>query len=254
MTRTYDSSEVASSYDKARLMPGNTLTQWMDLLLASVPADEVSKVLDLGSGTGRFSFALANRYKCPILAVDPSEPMLQEGQKEGKTEQDITWLVGAAEDIPAEDSSVDMVWMSQAFHHIDKFDEAFKEIRRALTETGYLVIRNGMRDHIDEIIWYECFPEAAEIERGRLMLQKEMVDLVCRHGFRLCTAIRHYQHFAQSYHEYADKICGRGLSALIAISDDAFNKGAERLKDWIKNRPAVEPVYEPVDLLVFRRT
>ena len=229
------------------------MEQWMDFLLASVPADGVRKALDLGSGTGRFSFALADRYRCPILAVDPSESMLQEGQKEGETEQEITWLVGAAENIPAEHTSVDMVWMSQVFHHIDKFDEAFKEIWRVLTEGGYLVIRNGMRDHIDEIIWYECFPEAVEIERGRLMLQKEVVDLVCGYGFRLCTAIRHYQYFAESYHEYVDKICGRGLSSLIAINDDAFNKGVGRLKDWVKNRPAVEPVYEPVDLLVFRR-
>ena len=253
MTRTYGSTEVASSYDKARLMPGDTMKRWMDLLSASVPSNDIKNILDLGSGTGRFSFALSDRYRCPVLAVDPSEAMLREGQQTGKTGQDITWLVGAAENIPTGDGRVDMVWMSQTFHHIDDFDRAFKEIHRVLTETGYLVIRNGMRDHIDEIIWYECFPEAAEIERGRLMLQKDMVNLVCEHHFRLCTAIRHYQYFAKNYHEYADKICGRGLSSLIAIHDDAFNKGVERLRDWVKNRPTAEPVYEPVDLLVFRR-
>ena len=85
------------------------------------------------------------------------------------------------------------------------------------------------------------------------MLQKDMVNLVCEYHFRLCTAIRHYQYFAENYHEYAEKICGRGLSSLIAIHDDAFNKGVERLRDWVKDRPTVEPVYEPVDLLVFRR-
>ncbi len=234
-------------------MPADTMKQWMDLLSASVPVDHIRAILDLGSGTGHFSFALSDRYGCPILAVDPFEAMLQEGQNSGKADRDLTWLVGAAENIPADDGSVDMVWMSQVFHHIDNFDSAFKEICRTLTAAGTLAIRNGISDHIDEIIWYECFPEAAEIERGRLMLQKEMVDLVCQRGFRLCTAIRHYQYFAKSYHEYADKICERGLSSLIAISDDAFNKGVVRLRDWVKNRPAVEPVYEPVDLLVFRK-
>jgi len=235
-------------------MPGDTLKQWMDLLSACVSADDIKKILDLGAGTGRFSFALSGKYGCPMLAVDPSKAMLQEGQQAGKSGRDITWLVGAAEEIPAGDSSVDMVWMSQAFHHIDDFDRAFKEIHRVLTEAGYLAIRNGMSDHIDEIIWYECFPEAARIERDRLMLQKGMVDLVCEHRFRLCTAIRHYQYFAESYHEYADKICARGLSSVIAISDDAFKKGVKRLRNWVKDRPTAEPVYEPVDLLVFRRT
>ena len=53
----------------------------MHLLLALVPAGEVHEALDLGCGTGRFSFALSDTYKCPVLAVDPSNAMLQEGRR-----------------------------------------------------------------------------------------------------------------------------------------------------------------------------
>ena len=98
MTKTYNSEEAARSYDKARLMPGDSMAQWMNLLSASVPADDVKRILDLGAGTGRFSFALAGRYQCPVLAVDPSEPMLHEGQEATQAGQDITWRVGSAED------------------------------------------------------------------------------------------------------------------------------------------------------------
>ena len=59
MTQLYDSKKVASSYNKARLMPESTMDQWMDLLTALVPIDEINTILDLGCGTGRFSFALA---------------------------------------------------------------------------------------------------------------------------------------------------------------------------------------------------
>ena len=104
----------------------------------------------------------------------------------------------------------------------------------------------GLRQRVAEL-------EAAEIERRRLLSQTETVELVTKNHFRLCTAVRHYQYFAQSFHEYADKICGRGLSSLIAISDDEFDAGARRLKEWVEDRPQIEPVFEPVDLLVFRK-
>jgi len=253
MAKAYDSDQAASSYNKARLMPSDTMAQWMNLLLALVPAGEVHKTLDLGCGTGRFSFALSDTYKCPVLAVDPSDAMLQEGRRTQEPEQDVTWLKGSAEEIPAADGAVDLVWMSQVFHHLDDYGLSFQEIFRVLTKAGYLAIRNGMLEHIDEIVWYGCFPEAAEIERRRLLSQTETVELVTRNHFRLCTAVRHYQYFAQSYHEYADKICGRGLSSLIAISDDAFDAGVRKLKKWVEDRPQVEPVFEPVDLLVFRK-
>ncbi len=252
MSVTYNSKKTAGSYNKARMMPGNTMKQWMDFLTASVPKNEINKILDLGCGTGRFSFALSEVYKCPVLAIDPSETMLEEGKKVNKTEN-IFWLKGIAEEIPIDDKSVELLWMSQVFHHIDNIDLAFKEICRVIKKNGYLAIRNGMKEHIDEIIWYDCFLEASEIERNRMLSQKETVRLVAQHNFRICSTVRLYQYFAQSYHEYVDKICGRGLSSLIAISDDAFEKGVERLKKWTKNRPQNEPVYEPVDLLVFRK-
>ncbi len=98
------------------------------------------------------SALLSDKYGCPILAIEPSEAMLQEGQNLANEDQKIAWLVGAAEHVPADNGSVSMVWMSHAFHHIDDFDLAFREIRRALAPGGYLAIGNGMSDHIGEII------------------------------------------------------------------------------------------------------
>jgi ubiquinone/menaquinone biosynthesis C-methylase UbiE len=188
---------------------------------------------------------------CSVFAVDPSERMLEEGKRYQTLEENIKWIKGIAENIPISDNSVNLVWMSQAFHHIDDIEIAFNEIRRVLINSGYFAVRNGMRDHIDEIIWYECFPEAIDIDRNRMLSQKETIDLIVKHDFRLCASIRFYQYFADSYHEYAEKICGRGLSSLIAIIDDAFNKGVQKLSEWVNNRSEIEPVYEPVDLLIF---
>ena len=149
------------------------MDQWMDFLAASVPIDGINAILDLGCGTGRFSFSLTKRYGCSIFAMDPSEMMLREGQRFQAPETDIVWLKGVAENIPIDDNSVDLVWISQSFHHIDDLDEAFKEICRVLKKSGFLAVRNGMRDHIDEIVWYECFPEAIEMDRNRIYRKKK---------------------------------------------------------------------------------
>ena len=60
------------------------------------------------------------------------------------------------------------------------------------------------------------------------------------------------QLFAQSYDEYREKIGRRGLSPLIATTDDAFASGMERLRRWAATQTPDTPVYEPLDLFVCR--
>ena len=61
------------------------------------------------------------------------------------------------------------------------------------------------------------------------------------------------QIFAASFAEYYKKVSQRGLSSLISISDAAFEQGLMRLREWIAVQPQDEPVFDPVDLLVFRK-
>jgi len=63
-----------------------------------------------------------------------------------------------------------------------------------------------------------------------------------------------HQLFASSYEKYFEKISRRGLSSLISISDEAFANGLRELKAWINLQPRDVPVFEPVDLFIFRKT
>jgi SAM-dependent methyltransferase len=142
--------------------------------------------------------------------------------------------------------------MCQVFHHLDAPQDALQEIRRVLMPAGCLVIRNGTRENEAEIEWARCFPEAQQIDYERLPSQQEVVDLVPNQGFAIIAQQTISQYFASSYQEYYDKIAERGLSSLISISDAAFYAGLQRLKQWVAKQPPDKPVYEPVDLLVFR--
>jgi ubiquinone/menaquinone biosynthesis C-methylase UbiE len=251
MSETYKNKDAAAHYNFARSMPDETLALWMEKLLEVVPRDAVSSVLDLGGGTGRFAGWLQKTYGCPVMVIDPSEEMLEQGRNRGLL--NITWQCGVAEDLPLENGSIDLVWMCQVFHHLENRHKAMKEVYRALHLDGYLAVRNGTRENDEEVMWMQCFPEAMRLEEERIPFRADIADAICRYGFRLINQQTISQLFASSYAEYFEKISKRGLSVLISLDDAAFNAGIVRLRKWIAAQPPNQPVYEPVDLFVFRK-
>jgi ubiquinone/menaquinone biosynthesis C-methylase UbiE len=232
-------------------MPDETLALWMEKLREAVPRDAVSGILDLGGGTGRFAGWLQKAYGCPVTVIDPSEEMLEQGRNRSLT--NVTWRCGVAENLPLEDSSIDLVWMCQAFHHLENKPKALQEVYRVLSPEGYLAVRNGTRENDEEVKWMQCFPEAMRLEEERIPFRADIADTICRYGFRIISQQTVSQLFASSYIEYFEKIRRRGLSVLISLDDTAFNAGITRLRKWIAGQPQNQPVYEPVDLFVFRK-
>jgi ubiquinone/menaquinone biosynthesis C-methylase UbiE len=251
MDNVYSQSEAASHYDAARSLPPQTKALWLETLKSCLPDDKVKVIVDLGCGTGRFTTALAESFHCSVIGIDPSLAMLDVARSQDRA--NICWKQGRAELIPLEDASVDVVFMSQVFHHLVQPQEALQETRRVLRPGGYLIIRNGTQENNAEMGWLHCFPEALEIEEKRMPSQKQLADVVAGQAFDLISGRTVYQFFAASYGEYFEKISQRGLSALIMIDDAAFQAGLRRLHDWVCLQPPNAPVREPVDLFVFRK-
>jgi len=246
MSNVFESKDAAERYDPARLLPEETLTLWMDTLREIVPVDTVTSILDLGGGTGRFVACLRDTFGCPVVAVDPSEAMLDQGR--GRGMGGVRWLGGTAESIPLGNASVDLVWMSQVFHHLADPTAAVNEIRRVLRPGGHLAVRNATLESEAGNQWCRFFPEASNVSVPRAGIIAD----VCGCGFKTVAIQVVPQVFASSYAEYCEKIGQRGLSPLLAINDEAFAAGLERLKQWVTTQPANQPVVEPLDLLVFR--
>lgn len=252
MKNAYTERDAAGRYDSARGLPSATKTLWLETLKEIIPAREVERILDLGCGTGRFTSALGEAYGCAVVGVEPSAAMLEVAAARGDTH--VTWKQGGAEDIPLEDEAVSLVFMSQVFHHLNDPRRALDEVRRVLTPSGYLAVRNGVREQNAELVWLKCFPEAREIEERRTPSRNELEETVTgAHAFDLVSRRTVRQLFASSYEEYFEKISGRGLSALISISDEAFRDGLECLRQFVNSQPPDTPVYEPVELFVFRK-
>ncbi len=247
MSKPFESKTAAANYGPARNLSSETLSMWMDTLRAMMPVKRVSAIVDLGAGTGRFSQALGEAFEAPVIAVEPSEAMLEEGRKAAY--DGVQWRLGHAEAIPVDAASIGLVWMSQVFHHLDSPETAFREIRRILVPGGVLALRNGTTENDAEILWNKFFPDAHTPVPSR----QEAVDVITGYGFEFVAMKTLWQLFVASYDEYYERVRQRGLSALIRLDDAAFEDGLKALKQWVDVQPAGVPVYEPMDLFVFRR-
>jgi ubiquinone/menaquinone biosynthesis C-methylase UbiE len=251
MENAYFKKEAASRYDSARHLPPQTKILWVNALKSFIPEQEIRKVLDLGCGTGRFTAALGKTFGCPVVGIEPSAAMLDIARS--RNEPNVEWKQGHAEAIALENQAVDLVYMSQVFHHFVEPRQALQEINRVLTPAGYLAIRNGTREHNGELAWLNFFPEALDIEEQRTPSAQELKELVCGQSFAMISHRTIHQLFASSYTEYFEKVSQRGLSALIAINDEAFQSGLQRFRHWASEQPCDVPVYEPVDLFIFQK-
>ncbi|MEX2294045.1 MAG: methyltransferase domain-containing protein [Acidimicrobiales bacterium] len=111
-----------------------------------------TRVLDLAAGTGKLTRRLVE-LGAAVVAVEPVAAM--RGQL-ALVLPDVDVVDGSAEEIPADDDSVDVVTVAQAFHWFDA-PRALDEIARVLRPGGRLVLLWNERD--------ETTPWVAEMSR-----------------------------------------------------------------------------------------
>ena len=247
----YEDKKAAAVYDTARSLPEHATSLLIDILKENTPVDSVSTLLDLGGGTGRFSLLLQQLYNCPVYTLDPSVEMLRKGISHNFN--GIHWLASTAECIPMRSGSIDLIWMSNVYHHLENHADACREISRVLIDKGNLVVRNGTQETDAEIAWNRFFPEAIEFDEDRIPHKQDIIDFISSYGFDFIEYTVICQLFASSYQEYYEKISQRGLSSLLAISDRAFDEGCKRFREWVDEQPADTPVFEPIDHFFFTK-
>ena len=99
---------VAETYHRVRPPYSQEL---LDRAQSELELEACAHVLDLAAGTGRLTRELARRF-AHVIAVEPNDEM-----RALISDGDVR--AGAAEAIPAEDASVDAVFVGEAFHWFD---------------------------------------------------------------------------------------------------------------------------------------
>lgn len=97
------------------------------------------------------------------------------------------------------------------------------------------------------------FPESRALDERRMPSRAALTTVFSGHGFVATARRKVEQRVSDGPREYAERVRARAFSSLQQISDEAFARGLSRFDIWTSSLPGDQPVYEPVDVFVFRR-
>ena len=121
--------------------PERDAYQQPDLVLNQFESFTDKKVMDLGAGTGYFSFRIAKKG-AHVIAADVDQRFLNLIQdriiKEKYPVVEPRLIPTSSPKLSKEE--VDMVWVVNTYHHIENRTEYFSEVRDGLKPNGELVI------------------------------------------------------------------------------------------------------------------
>lgn len=114
-----------------------------------LPAGAVA--VDVGCGEGRFTFELADRFGFRVAGIDPVERHIAVAKETmddyAHLRSRVSFTLGYAEELPAADSSVDLVWCRDVLSHVPEITTASAEFRRVLREDGHILVYQMFATH-----------------------------------------------------------------------------------------------------------
>ena len=114
-----------------------------DLLIRNLPLEADSTVVDIGAGTGYFSFPVAARVpQGTVIAVDIQQEMLDiiEARKTARGVTNIETVRGSITDPKLAPATVDLIFIVDAYHEFSHPYEMGTAMAQALKPGGQLVL------------------------------------------------------------------------------------------------------------------
>jgi len=141
---------AAATYDDAAVLQRQTAECMLERL--DVVKLQPKVILDIGSGTGVATAALAKRYKkAQIIALDFALPMLHKTRKRGSWLRRPACVCGDAEQLPFIDNSIDLIYSNAAIQWCTDLEGTFREFLRVLRPGGLLMFTTFGLDTLKEL-------------------------------------------------------------------------------------------------------
>ena len=253
MLKTVDYNEHQHRvYAKGRALDAASTELWLRLYADHGPSVRPARVLDLGSGTGRFTPLLAQVFGGPVYGVEPSDRMRATAEAKAAG-PDITFLAGQAEAIPLPADSVDMVLTCLSFHHVRDRAAGAAEIARVLKPGGRYLTYTPFSDRFPDIHWHRFFPEAREVEKRMFPPLAEIEALFGAVGLRKISLNRIQHSTAPSLAAFRERLSLRAISTFEHMSEEEIQRGFARLDEAVAAETEPQLVCTQGDLLVMEK-
>jgi SAM-dependent methyltransferase len=239
------------TYEVGRALPAHSLAVWMDAVARHAGAKRPLRVLDLGSGTGRFSPSLANRFGGPVYGVEPAAKMRDVALR-ANAHPEVTYLEGRAESIPLPDASCDLAFLYFVLHHFERPGAAAAELARVVKPSGIVCIRTQFSDRLGDVKWRRHFPRASEVERTMFPSLDETTTTFRDRGFEVVALDVVEFEVAPTPAAHLERLRQRAISTLELLTEEELEAGFAAMEEAIATADPA-PVIEAGDLLVLRR-
>lgn len=238
------------AYAKARALPPSIIRRWMEVFGAHLPQRRPLVGIDLGSGTGRFTPALAEAFGGPVYGVEPAGRMREIAQAQSQHPQ-VRYLAGAAAAIPLPDAAADFVLMFMSFHHVPDRAAAAHEIARVLKPGGRAIMRTTFRERIPDLWWRRFFPRSRDIEAAVFASEAEIRAGFEAAGFSVVASASEILPPDQ-LPDAAERLRLRGVSIFEHMTEAELDAGFARM-DAALAAGEVEAWPTSADFIVFER-
>ena len=229
------------NYVRGRSLRPDQVDFWIRAFADRLPRRRPLDGLDLGSGTGRFTPALAAAFG-PVTGVEPAAAMRQIA--EAAAHPDVSYLTGSAEAIPLPDTSVDYTLMFLVWHHVRDQARATAELARVTRPGGAVLLRSQFRDHMPRLWWLEYFPRGFEIDAATFQPLADVVAVFAGAGWRVADFAEPVEPSAATRAEMLAKLRLRPYSIFEHFTPEEAAAGFERLEAAVAADPdALVPSY-----------
>ncbi|MFJ9870113.1 class I SAM-dependent methyltransferase [Streptomyces sp. NPDC101165] len=241
----YD-SEQHQDYARGRALTQQQLHVWMSAFEAALPERRTLAGLDVGSGTGRFTPALARAFG-PVIGVEPSVRMREVAQTQSQ-HPGVRYLPGTAEEIPVPSDSADYALMGWSWHHVQDKPRAARELARVVRTGGRLLLRTNFSDHHPRPWWLEYFPRGYEADASIFQPLHEVIETFTSVGWRVASFGTVTEPSSGTRGAMLERLRLRTLSFFAQLSPDELEAGFLRLEQAVAEDPdAPAPVFaEPL--------
>jgi SAM-dependent methyltransferase len=233
-------------------MTSSEVSTWINQLASVLPLRGragLRTVLDLGSGTGRFSPALAEECSASVIGVEPSADMRAVAIAKNPHPR-VEYRAGRAEELPIEERTCDAAFLFLSLHHFDDLDAAFSELARVCKPASPIVIRTEFRDRPHLVYWHGLLPDAAVIDRDLYPPMSVLRRAAAAAGIDV-SVIRLVPYLAAvSLGDYIRRLRLLSISALRLYGEDATNEALSRVV--LAGPELDQPVWEVGHLVVCR--
>jgi ubiquinone/menaquinone biosynthesis C-methylase UbiE len=207
--------------------------------------------LDLGSGTGRMTPALAGAFGGPVHGVEPSDRMRARAVAHAGHPA-VTYAAGSAEHIPLPDALCDAALLFFVWHHVVDRGRAARELRRVVKPGGTLFVQANFADRMPDTWWFRVVPEWQEIDAAQFRTEDEVHGDFAGAGWTFAARAEVTWLRSTSLAEDFEKLKLRPVSAFEHMGAEIVEAGFARIEAAL---PSLDsgPQYETSQLLVFRR-